>query len=86
MTVRAKRAARGFGLIEIVLVLAIIAYIIFKVLNYYYKKPVVNQEEQKIMAEQGINTTNYGSVKDSVSRQIQNIKNVQRERTEGEEQ
>jgi len=59
--------------IELLLVLAIIAFIAIKVLNNYYKRPSMNKETQKVMSEQGINTASYISIKDSVKNKLKNI-------------
>jgi len=74
-----KKTDNGSMLIELLLVLAIIAFIVLKVLNNYYKKPSINKETQKIMSEQGIDTASYGSIKDSVKNKLQNIKDNYRE-------
>lgn len=67
------RPDEGFALLELLLVLAIIAFIIFKVMNYYYKKPPIDKETQKVVSEQGIDTSNPVSIVESVKKKLQHI-------------
>lgn len=68
-----KKIGRGFALIELLIVLVIIAFIIFKMLNNYYKRPALDKSTQIIMSEQGIDTANYSSIKDSIKNKLQHI-------------
>jgi len=70
---RRKAAIKGFALIEIIIVLAIICFIIFKMVDYYSKKPKINKETEKLLLEQGIDTTNYKSTVDTVRSKIEGI-------------
>ena len=70
---RRKAAIKGFALIEIILVLAIICFIIYKTVNYYSKKPKIDKETEKLLLEQGIDTTNYQSTVDTVRSKIEGI-------------
>lgn len=81
-----KKTDNGSMLIELLLVLAIIAFIVLKVLNNYYKKPFINKETQKVMSEQGIDTASYGSIKYSVKNKLQNIKGNHQEELDKIEQ
>ena len=62
-------------LIELLLVLAIIMFIAFKVLNFYFKKPSLNKETQRVISEQGIDTTSYKSITDSTRNKLEDIQN-----------
>jgi len=75
-----RKTNDGFGLIELLAALAIVALIVFLVMKNYYRKPFVDKETQKAVSEQGIDTTSYGTVKDSLKKQLLNIKDRQQER------
>ena len=77
-----KKASNGFAYIELLVVLAIIAFIAIKLLNNYYKKPSIDKETQKVVSEQGIDTTSYGSIVGGVKNTLQNAKNKQADRVE----
>jgi len=77
-----KKANNGFAYIELLVVLAIIAFIAIKLLNNYYKKPSIDKETQKVVSEQGIDTTSYSSIVGSVKNTLQNAKNKQADRVE----
>jgi len=69
-----KKFNKGFGFIGILLVLAIICFLFYKVMNLYFKKtPTINKETQKTLSEQGINTANYKSIVDSTREKVQDI-------------
>jgi prepilin-type N-terminal cleavage/methylation domain-containing protein len=74
-----KKADGGFALIELLVVLAIIMFIALKVLNTYYKKPPIDKGTQKVMSEQGIDTTSPGRIVDSVKKKLQTIKDDRQE-------
>ena len=69
-----KRANNGFAYIELLVVLVIIAFIAIWMLNNYYKKPSIDKETQKVVSEQGIDTTSYSSIVGSVKNTLQNAK------------
>jgi len=64
---------RGFAFIEIIIVTAIILFLAYKLLNSYFKQPLVDKETQKALSEQGISTTNYKAMTESVRDKLQNI-------------
>jgi prepilin-type N-terminal cleavage/methylation domain-containing protein len=64
---------KGFGFIEILIVLAIILFLGYKLLNVYFKRPSINPETNKALIEQGIDTTNYKTTADTVRNKIENI-------------
>lgn len=74
-----KKTSYGFAFIELLVVLAIIAFIAVKVLNNYYKKPLVDKETRKVVSEQGIDTSNPNAIVDSVKKKLQNIKDAHQE-------
>ena len=70
-----KKIKTGFMLIELLVVLAIIMFIVFKVFNLYFMKPSLNKETQKVISEQGIDTANYKSLIDSTRNKLRDIQN-----------
>lgn len=60
-------------MIEIILVLAIICFIIYKTVDYYFKKPKIGKETEKLLLEQGIDTTSYKATVDTVRSKIEGI-------------
>ena len=77
-----KKTGNGFAYIELLVVLVIIAFIFIKVLNNYYKKPSIDKETQKVVSEQGIDTTSYSSIVGSVKNTLQRVKDKQADRAE----
>jgi flagellar biogenesis protein FliO len=63
----------GFMFIELILVLAIIMFIAFKVFKLYFKHSPLNQETQRVISEQGINTATYKSIIDSTKDKLGDI-------------
>ena len=74
-----RKLKAGFMFIELLLVLAIIMFIAFKVFKLYFKNPSVDKETQGVMSEQGIDTTSSRSIIDSTKKRLQDI---QGQRTE----
>ncbi len=69
-----KQFKNGFAFIELLLVIAIILFLFYKVINLYFKKtPTINKETEKALSEQGIDTTNYKSIVGSTREKIQDI-------------
>lgn len=69
-----KEFKKGFGFIELLLVLVVILFLFYKVINLYFKKATTpNKETEKALSEQGINTTNYKSIIDTTKEKIKNI-------------
>ncbi|MGA2774552.1 MAG: hypothetical protein ABSE81_00585 [Candidatus Omnitrophota bacterium] len=68
-----KKIKTGFMLIEFLLVLVIIMFVVFKVWDIYFKKPALNKETQKVMTEQGVDTTNYKTISDSIKNKVEDI-------------
>jgi hypothetical protein len=68
-----RKIKAGFMFIEILLVMAIIMFIAFKVFKLYFKQPSLDRESQKVISEQGINTSTYKSVIDSTRNKLQDI-------------
>jgi len=67
-----KTTRAGSMLIELLLVFAVIAFIVIKVLGSYHK-PSLNKETQKVMSGQGIDTTSYGAIKSSINTKLKDI-------------
>lgn len=66
-----KEFRRGFGLIEILLVLAIIFFFFYKVSNLYFKKTITTAKEtESTLSEQGINTASYKTIFDSTKDKV----------------
>lgn len=63
----------GFMFIELLLVLAIVMFTAFKVFNLYFKKSPFNKETQRVISEQGIDTTSSKSIIDSTRKKLQDI-------------
>ena len=68
-----RKRPNGFSFIEILVVLAIILFLGYKLLNFYFKQPSINPETNKALIEQGIDTTNYKTTADTVRNKIENI-------------
>ena len=68
-----KRIKAGFMFIELLVVLAIIMFIASKAFKSYFMKPTLDKETQKVISEQGIDTTSYQSVIDSSKKKLQDI-------------
>jgi competence protein ComGC len=65
---------KGFAFIELLLVIAIILFLFYKVINLYFKNtPAINKETGKVLSEQDINTTDYKSIIDTTKDKIKNI-------------
>ena len=60
-------------LIELLVVLAIIMFIASKVLKSYFTQPSLDKETQKVITEQGIDTTSYQSLIGSSKKKLQDI-------------
>ncbi len=65
--------------LELLLALAIIMFIAYKVLNFYFKKPLLNQETQKVISEQDIDVTTPQSMIDSTKNKLQDIQDQRME-------
>ncbi len=64
----------GFTFIGLLLVLAIILFLFYKAINFYFKKPLtINKETEEALFEQDIDTINYKSILDSTKEKIQDI-------------
>ncbi len=62
-------------LIELLAALAIIMFIVFKVLNSHVMKPSLSKDTQKVISGQGIDTTSYKSTIDSTRNKLRDIQN-----------
>ena len=75
-----RKIKAGFMFIELLLVLTIIMFIVFKVFDLYFKQSSLNKETQKVISEQGIDTTSYKSIIDSTKKKLQGIQDQNMEK------
>lgn len=77
------KSQAGFGLIEILLALLMIYFLYYLMANFYFKKNSlnVNKETEKVLTQQGIDTTNYKTVVDSTKQKIRGVEEEQAKRT-----
>ena len=68
-----KEYKSGFVFLELVLVLAIILFLCYRLLNMYFKKPSLDKETKKVLTEQGIDTTSYKATLDSTREKVEDI-------------
>ncbi|OGX14841.1 MAG: hypothetical protein A2166_06040 [Omnitrophica WOR_2 bacterium RBG_13_41_10] len=68
-----EKQVRSFSFIEIIIVLTIILFLGYKLLNLYFKQPAIDPETNRALREQGIDTTNYKTTADTVRNKIENI-------------
>jgi len=61
----------GFGLIEILLVLAIILILYYAISNLYLKEIPLDKKTEQTISAQGIVTTNAKTIVDSVKKKLQ---------------
>lgn len=59
--------------IELLLVLAIAMFIAFKVFKLYFNHSSLNPETQRVMSDQGIDTTSYKSTIESTRNKLEDI-------------
>jgi len=70
-----RKINAGFMFIELLLVLVIIMFAVFKVSKLYFKQPSLNQETQRVILESGIDNTSYKSTIDSTRNMVEDIQN-----------
>ena len=68
-----RKIKAGFMFLELLLVLAIIIFVGFKVFKLYSKNYSINQETQKVTSEQGIDTASHRSTLDSARDKLQDL-------------
>lgn len=68
-----RKLKAGFMFIELLVVLVIIMFLASKVINTYFKKPVLNKEAQKLSSEAGIDTKNYQTIIDTTKDKLKDI-------------
>lgn len=64
---------RGFGLIGLILAVAIVCFMVFFVLKTYVHNPVVDERTQKALSEQGIDASSQRAVLDSTREKMRDI-------------
>lgn len=69
------RDKKGFLLLlELIFTLAIICFLVYMTLNIYFKRPSLNNKEvNKALSEQGIDTSNYQEIKDTIIKKMDDI-------------
>lgn len=71
---RIHQARGGFvALLELLLVLIIVLFLVYKGINTYFRKPALNRTTEKEFSEQGINTTSYQSMISGTKEKIEDI-------------
>ncbi|HNQ50991.1 MAG: prepilin-type N-terminal cleavage/methylation domain-containing protein [Candidatus Omnitrophica bacterium] len=53
---------RGVGLIELIIVVAVLSFFAYIVMKHVTSSPSLDAETQKTLEEHGIDTTNYGTI------------------------
>jgi competence protein ComGC len=74
-----KNRGSFLSLIEFLIVLAIISFLAYKILNGYLK-PALNKENQKSLSETGINTANYKTIIDTTRDKMRDIQKQEMKR------
>jgi prepilin-type N-terminal cleavage/methylation domain-containing protein len=65
---------RAFGFIEILVVLVIIGILYYVMINTYFKKGVVKDKKTaEVLQQEGISTSNYQSMIDSVKKKVGDV-------------
>ncbi len=72
-----KKSKGSFTFIGLLLVLAIILFLFYKVINLYFKKTPIDKEAEKVLLEQNINTKNYKTILDNTKERIKDIQTQQ---------
>ena len=70
-----RKIKAGFMFLELLLVLVIVMFITFKVFKLYFKQPFLNKETQRVMLEQGIDSSSYKSTINSTKNKVEDIQN-----------
>ena len=76
-----NKSKMGFGLIEIVLVLAAILFLYYFMSKFHLERPHIDKETQKAASEQGIDTTSYKSTLDTVKKKLRDSQDQDAKRT-----
>jgi type II secretory pathway pseudopilin PulG len=69
------RGTKGgfFTLLELLLVLIIILFLVYKGVNTYFKKPALDRATEKEFDQQSINTTSYQLIISGTKEKIEDI-------------
>ena len=67
---RRNKFQAGFGLIEIILVLAVILFLYYTMTKKHLGKPQIDKDTKIILSEQGVETGNYKSLIDTVKKKL----------------
>lgn len=72
--IRNLRDNKGFAtILGIILALAIISFLLFIMLNTFFKKPTVDKQTDRALKEQGVDTSNYQTIKDTTRKNLEDI-------------
>lgn len=72
-----KDTRKAFVFLEILLVLIVISFLVYIALKTYFKKPTMDKETEKILTEQGIDTSNQKAILDSARDKVREINKQQ---------
>ena len=72
-----KDTKKAFVFLEILLVLIVISFLVYIALKTYFKKPTMDKETEKILTEQGIDTSNQKAILDSARDKVREINKQQ---------
>jgi len=71
------RNQKGFvSLLGLLFAIAIICFVAYKIYNAYLAKPTTDQETQKALKEQGMDTRTQQGAYDSAKEKIQGVKEI----------
>ena len=68
---RITRANRGFAFIEIIIVLAVILFLSYKLLALYLKESPIDKENKKMLSEQGIDISSREAIIDKTRKNVE---------------
>jgi len=64
---------RGVGLIELIIVVAVLSFFAYIVMKHVTSRPSLDAETQKTLEEHGIDTSNYGTIINSTRDTLNDI-------------
>ncbi len=73
---------QGFGFVSLLLTVAILSLVYYFVLTRYISRPAIDEPTQKILAEQGIDTSTQQSILNSAVSEIKRLEKLNLDRAE----